>query len=212
MVPSMWYKSIIHPIPKKGKSPLYPLNHRGISLLSTVCKVFSAILNNRITLYAEMTGIFADEQNGFRRLRSCLDHLFVLTTVIRNRKLQGLSTYCAFIDFAKAFDSVWHPALWHKLLACGIHGNILRTIQALHANLLGSVRVNGALTDWFSIKAGVRQGDTLAPTLFAIYVSDLALEINALNKGVTIGDGDQISILMYADGVVLLAKLGRIYN
>ena len=60
--------------------------------------------------------------------------------------------------------------------------------------------------DWFGQDAGVRQGDTLVPTLFALYINDLALEVNLLGKGVPIGDQDMVSILLYADDVVLLSE------
>ena len=50
MVPGMWLQGIIHPILKRGKNPLFPTNHRGISLMTTVCKTFSYIINNRIVL------------------------------------------------------------------------------------------------------------------------------------------------------------------
>ncbi len=52
----------------------------------------------------EENGLYAEEQNGFRQGRSCSEHLFVLTTIIRNRKLQGKSTFTAFLDAEKAFD------------------------------------------------------------------------------------------------------------
>ena len=57
-----------------------------LSLMSTVAKVFSDIINTRITYYMECKQLFAEEQNGFRRKRSCLDHLYVLTSIIRNTK------------------------------------------------------------------------------------------------------------------------------
>ena len=205
IVPTMWYQAIIHPILKRGKSPLFSLSYRGISLMSCVCKVFSSILNNRLVLYAETNDIFAEEQNGFRKLRSCVDHISVLTTILRNRKQQGLSTFSAFIDFSKAFDSVSHAALWHKLLAYGIHGNMLNTIKCLHSNLQSCVRMNGRLTDWFSQSAGVRQGDNLAPTLFALFINDLAAEINNLGRGVDT-DNRRVSNLLYADDTVFIAE------
>ena len=206
VIPSIWYKAIIHPLLKKGQNPMHPLGHRGISLMSCVAKIFSSILNNRLVSYMESNGIFVDEQNGFRRLRSCLDHLYVLTTIIRNRKEQGLSTYCCFVDFEKAFDSVNYNCLWHKLLAYGVHGSMLEIMRTLYANLQNCVKVNGRITDWFAQSSGVRQGDTLAPTLFAVFINDLALEINAMSAGVTIQPGETVSILMYADDIVLLAE------
>ena len=116
IVPDCWYRSIIQPIHKRGKDPLNPLSYRGISLMSTVAKIFSTILNNRITNHLNENGLLCNEQNGFRKLRSCLDHIYTLTSIVRNRKLQKLPTYICFVDFAKAFDSVDHDLLWYKLL------------------------------------------------------------------------------------------------
>ena len=94
-IPSMWYKEIIHLILKTGKDSLLPLSHRG-SLMSTVAKIFSATINNRLTAFMESHGIYAEEQNGFRRLRSCLDHLYTLTIIIRNRKAHNQETFLRF--------------------------------------------------------------------------------------------------------------------
>ena len=61
------------------------------------------------------------------------------------------------------------------------------------------------MTDWFSVHSGVRQGDNLAPTLFAMYIHDFVITINELHKGISIGDRD-VSCLLYADDIVLLAE------
>uniref|UniRef100_A0A3B3DMD0 Reverse transcriptase domain-containing protein n=1 Tax=Oryzias melastigma TaxID=30732 RepID=A0A3B3DMD0_ORYME len=75
-IPSVWYQSIIKPIPKSSQAdPRIPLNYRGISLMSTVYKVFSGILNNRLCEFIEVNKILVDEQNGFRKNRACIDHI-----------------------------------------------------------------------------------------------------------------------------------------
>ena len=61
------------------------------------------------------------------------------------------------------------------------------------------------LTDWFETQNGVKQGDTLSPTLFNIFINDLVNDVNALNLGIDI-DGCRISILLYADDIVLLSQ------
>ena len=107
VIPSCWRKAIIVPIPKSAsKDPFIPLNYRGISLLSCLYKMFTALINARISRYCEENGLLVDEQNGFRPGRSCQDHIYVLSTIIRNRKANGLDTFCAFVDFQKAFDWV----------------------------------------------------------------------------------------------------------
>ncbi len=79
-LPSVWLKAIVTPIPKiSTKDPYVPLNYRGVSLLSCVCKVFTGIINRRIVVYCDMYVIFVDEQNGFRKNRACTDDVYTLT-------------------------------------------------------------------------------------------------------------------------------------
>ena len=79
IVPNLWSQAIICPVPKdKSKCMFNPLNYRGISLLPCIAKLYSSILNNRLTKYCDILDIIADEQNGFRKARSCLDHIYIL--------------------------------------------------------------------------------------------------------------------------------------
>ena len=135
VIPSVWYKSIICPVLKKDKDSRYPANYRAISLMSTVAKLFSDIVNSRIVYYMECNELFSEEQNGFRRMRSCQDHLFVLATLIRNRKRDNLSTYACFIDFSRAFDGINRTLLWYKLSKLDIPGKILNVMKTMYAHI-----------------------------------------------------------------------------
>ena len=66
-----------------------------------------------------------DGQNGFRKGRSCLDHIYTLYTKIResNRKSENKDTVVCFMDAKKAFDTVDRDCLWYKLMGIGIKGN-----------------------------------------------------------------------------------------
>ncbi len=86
--------------------PRLPLQYRDISILSTVYKLFSSLLNVRKSKCAEDNNLFAYEQNGLHGKRSCEDHVFVLSSISRQRKAKRLPTYIAFIDMEKAFDCV----------------------------------------------------------------------------------------------------------
>ena len=86
LVPTIWKKAIIKPIPKGAtKYPFVPLNYRGISLMPCVAKSYSSFINNRIVDYCNELGIFVDEQNGFRPGRSCEDHIFALSNIIQGK-------------------------------------------------------------------------------------------------------------------------------
>ncbi len=102
-------------------------------LLSTVYKLFSGILNKRIVNVADTNQLFADEQNGFGEGRSCIDHILVLSSIIRNRKAKGLSTYITYIDFEKAFDCIDRKLLFHKLMSISrISAKILDFIKSIY--------------------------------------------------------------------------------
>ena len=69
---------------------------------------------------------------------------------------------------------------------------------------------NGHVTDWFQIHSGVRQGCILSPLLYALFINDLVKELNALNRGVEIAEGEKkLSALLYPDDIVLLAENKR---
>ena len=82
---------------------------------------------------------------------------------------------------------------------------MLTAVKSIYNNVLYSVKLNGFLTDWFHVKSGLKQGCPLSPVLFNLYINDLALKLNALGKGVKLDD-EIVSILLYADDVVLLAE------
>lgn len=204
VIPVVWKYRIINPIYKGGgKDKSVPLNYRGITLTSATYKLFCSVIQNRLSEWTESNNI-ADEQNGFRKKRSCTDHISTLTTIIDIRKMLKKSTFCSFIDFSKAFDHINRSLLWEKLAVLGIQGNILNCLMALYENVKCCVRVNGSFTDWFPVDTGVKQGCILSPILFAMYINDLTIAIKVLGKGVST-DSEKISILLYADDVVLLS-------
>ncbi|XP_060556851.1 uncharacterized protein LOC132717406 [Ruditapes philippinarum] len=121
IIPSIWRKSIIFPILKDPNTDKrVPLNYRGISLLSCVNKLYTAFINKRVSGYMESNNLMADEQNGFRKGRSCEDHIFTLNSIVRNNK----NTFTAFIDLRKCFDFVDRGLLLYKLLLNNVDGRV----------------------------------------------------------------------------------------
>ena len=85
IIPSVWRQSILKD-PSSDRS--VPMNYRGISLLSCISKLYSSILNKRITKYLEEKNVLAEEQN---------DHVFTLNSVMRN----NTTVFAAFIDLKR---------------------------------------------------------------------------------------------------------------
>ena len=210
--PVEWDYSDIKPIPKPEKDSRDPLQNRCITILCCVAKVYTSILNKRIQSFLESSKILVDEQNGFRSGRSCIDHLYALVTILRNRKEMGKDTFLAFVDFKTAFDLVDRNMLLYKLAITGIRGRMYTAISSLYNNPQSRVVLNDHETNYFNCPMGVKQGDCLSPTLFALYINDLATEIKDSNIGVKLDclDGSDIlgslGLLLYADDIVCLAE------
>ncbi len=85
--------------------------------------------------WLEENHILAEEQNGFRKNRSCLDHLYTLNNIVRFQKSKKRSTYVCFIDAKKAFDIVNRTCLWYKLKKMGINGKMMGAIESLYQNI-----------------------------------------------------------------------------
>ena len=116
IVPSEWGKCIINPIPKSSTSDRRdPLSFRGLSLAPSMYKLYCSVLNRRLSSWAEQNDKIVDEQNGFRKSRSTTDHILSLTSIIDTRKKVKKSTFCAFVDFKKAYDTIDRNLLWKRL-------------------------------------------------------------------------------------------------
>ncbi|KAK3107434.1 hypothetical protein FSP39_014542 [Pinctada imbricata] len=204
-VPSEWVTSIITPVPKPSTDPLIPLSYRPISLISVPCKIYADVLNNRLTNWLEENELLAEEQNGFRKQRSCIDHIYALTSIIKNRKIRRKQTFVCFIDAKKAFDSVNRNMLWYKMMKIGIDGSFLNAVQSLYDVTQSAVKLGNVMTDFFPVNFGVKQGCKISPTLFSVYVNDLVSEINAHKFGIDIDDELNLSVLLYADDIALIA-------
>ena len=114
-------------------------------------------------------------------------------------------TFCCVIDFSAALDNVDRDLLIYALKNIWIDCYILKVIREIYRETHCAVRVNRKLTEWFTTKAGARQGQNESPTVFAAFINSLAIEISSLELGISIGDR-KLSILLFADDFVLIGK------
>ena len=141
------------------------------------------------------------------------DHIFVLHALIEIMKFDKKKLFCSFVDFSKAFDSVWRVGLWRKLIRNFIDGKFFRVIHNMYLDIKACVSINNETSLFFPSKCGIRQGDNLSPVLFSMFLNDLEDHMIADRiPGITIDSNNEnsfifikIFILLYADDTVILA-------
>eukprot|EP00745_Piridium_sociabile_P034171 TRINITY_DN58732_c0_g1_i3.p1 TRINITY_DN58732_c0_g1~~TRINITY_DN58732_c0_g1_i3.p1 ORF type:complete len:233 (+),score=10.78 TRINITY_DN58732_c0_g1_i3:3-701(+) len=146
--PDDWTRSVIVPLLKKGDAN-NPDNYRGISLLSSISKVFTSILNSRLYNWAEREKKICVEQAGFRKSYSTIDHIFSLLTMIHksmNKKRKG-KLYVAFVDYLKAFDTVNRESLWNVLEKVKTSTKMLKMLQGMYTSVQSCIRWGSQVSD-----------------------------------------------------------------
>ena len=221
IIPSDWCVGMIKPLFKNKGSPKDPSNYRAITILSCFGKLFTSILNKRISDFIENNQILGCEQAGFRKNHSTADHIFTLYGIIDTLLSKKLRLYCAFLDYEKAFDKVDRIFLWQKLLEQNIDGKVLRVIQNIYTGAKSCVMVDNIASDFFNVKLGVRQGENLSPVLFALFLNDMKDLLSDGGSGLktlineslacNLPDTDisnilKLSILLYADDTVIFSE------
>ncbi|XP_071123308.1 uncharacterized protein [Mytilus edulis] len=203
--PEIWVNNIIIPVFKKGPVD-DPGNYRGISLVSHVGKLFTSIINTRLTKWSEKHNIITDAQFGFKPGYGTTDAIFALHSLISKSLRSGKRFYCCFIDYKKAFDSVSHFKLWLRLIRCGISGNLLTVIKSMYAKIKCCIKLEGNFSNFFQSNVGLMQGESLSPFLYSLYINDIENEL--LSQGCQSYELKMLNLylLMYADDTVLFSE------
>ena len=115
--PTQWCEGLITPIFKSDDRSDCN-NYRGICVSSCLGKLFCLILNERLLKFTKENNSIHQSQIGFLPGHRTADHILTIKTLTDkyvNQKTNG-RLYTCFVDFKKAFDSVWHDGLYLKLL------------------------------------------------------------------------------------------------
>ena len=126
------------------------------------------IILNRLKQQAAK--IITEEQAGFRAGKSTTEQIFNLRILCEKYLQPQQDLYRVFIDFKKAFDRVWHAALWATMKKYKISTNLIRVIKNLYDKATSAVLFSNNIGDWFRTIVGVQQGCLLSPTVFNIFL------------------------------------------
>ena len=110
----------------------------------------------------------------FKKNKSTEQAVTSIVSALDQAKQEKKSSYCVFLDFAKAFDTVNHEILLSKLSHYGIQGSSQSLFRTYLSNRTQQTEINGVLSDKGIIKHGVPQGSVLGPLLFLLYINSIS--------------------------------------
>ena len=155
-IPDCFKQGIVILIPKGGgKDRSVKANHRPITLLSVLYKLYEKILLVRIDSWLKEHEKINKSQGTFYENCSSKDVALLLNGIISYYRERGGTLYVGMLDAEKAFDSVWKEGLMFKLFDIGLRGKIWKIIYNSYENFKCMFLVNGVLSYPFGVERGV---------------------------------------------------------
>ena len=171
VVPSIWKHATVVPIYKSGDKTS-PANFRPVSVLNVISKLAEKVVNLQILSYLSTNNILTPTQFAYRPAHSTEDAALSLASSIAQNTDRGMVTSVTSLDLSKAFDCVERGALMSNL---GWYGISTHWLESYFADRIQTVK-GGTSTE--AVPFGVVEGGTLGPTMFNLFMNDLATHIH----------------------------------
>ena len=183
-------------------------NYRPISILTCFSKIFEKLVYSRLFSFFQKHSVITKIQYGFQNNKSTSHVILdVLTNVYDNIEHNDY-TALVLLDFKKAFDTVSHSILLHKLEHYGIRGVALKLLNSFLTNRMQYIVHQNLCTDTVINKFGVPQGSNLGPLLFLIFINDIPNALVSLPRLFA----DDTCLVIHAPNPLLLEEKTQIEN
>ena len=157
----------------------------------------------RLYKWAESENKINEEQAGFRKGYSTIDHIYILMSMVNNSLYGNRKSklYVPFIDYQKAFGTEDRSKLWSVLYKVKTSTKIFKMRKSMYSSVQACVRSGTEVSDFFECPTGVKQGCLLSPLIFLLLITEVADVVSANGKhGFQFLPGlREIFLLLFAD-------------
>lgn len=163
---------LVRPI-YKGGDATNCMSYRPITMLPTVDKIVEKYVSNEIHKFYNNHSILSANQFGFQPKKSTSMLLSRFTDEVNQHLNNKCHVMIIFIDYSKAFDTLRHDTLIHRLADTGVRGRLLDWCADYLRNRSYYVKVGNTLSEKVSVTEGTAQGSVLGPLHYLAYVNDM---------------------------------------
>ena len=211
-IPREWKLANVVPVHKKGSKENVE-NYRPISLTCLVMKTFERIIKD--TILTHTSHLLDPRQHGFLSKKSCTTNMIGFCDSLALSLNDCISTDVIYFDFSKAFDSVNHDIILHKLkYLYNIDGRLLKFIKGYLCGREQQVVLGNSISSRKHVLSGVPQGSILGPILFVLFINDITQGLSTGTEIALYADDTKIwrNILSESDNIVLQNDVNYLNN
>ena len=183
--------------------------YRPIALAQVEMKLYTNIIYEKLAKYCADNDILEDLQFGSRKGRSAAQALVTFRQVIDDAIENNKELYVMYLDFAKAYDSVEHEMLERTLMYYKVPKTMIDMIMNLYKDNKANIYTPHGITEnSIRIENGVKQGDTLSPLLFILFINPLLTKLRKSKLGYKFGEKERITVpnVTYSDDNTLMTS------
>ena len=169
-------------------------NYRPISILPVMSKIFERSGTNQMASFLEANGLINPNQHAYRAGHSTTTCLAEVTDYLYQLHDQKKCSGVASLDLSKAYDSISHTLLLHKLSKMGFSEFSLMWIKSYLENRKQIIKFNKYTSTEETVMSGIPQGSIIGPILFVVFTNDLAQTFTKSCKMVSYADDVQLVI------------------
>ena len=171
--PDCFKLATITPIYKRGSSSLIN-NHRPVSVLSNLSKIFDGIISKRLRSFFEKHALMNPNQYGFRKNRSTELAVFSMINRITKSFEAKCFSICVFLDFSACFDTISREILLSKLYDYGVRGLPHELIKSYFTDRTQCVEYGETFSCTLPQNIGIIQGSKSGTLYYDIYTSEIS--------------------------------------